>query len=87
MIAALDSGKPVVMTAPIQDKPRPRSGPRVTQEDIDRWNEASRRSAKQEKTNKEMQRSLEQVDKVREDLHEVEIKITSFVAQTEFLKT
>lgn len=55
------------------------AGPKVSQADIDRWNEAARKVDKQDKINAEMQKSIDAIARLREDLHEVEIKLSLFV--------
>lgn len=84
-IAALGSGKPVPVAAPVIKREKS-AGPKVSQADIDRWNEAARKTDKQDKINTDLQKGLDALARLREDLHEVEIKLSVFVHQTDFLK-
>lgn len=82
MIANLGAGKPVaVRAASPKDK-----GPKITQADVDRWNEAAKKTDKNEGLLDKLAKQLEDLDKIRNRLHDLEKKCSDFVTQDEHAK-
>jgi len=81
MIEALGSGKPIEIRAP---SPK---GPKVTQEDIDRWNEAANATNGLSEKVESLIKETEDLDKIRGYIKEIQAKIGDFVTNDEYQKT
>lgn len=78
MISNLSQGKPVEIRAATP------KGPKVSQDDIDRWNLLSKRIDKVESTVEKVQKDFEEIEKVKNSLSLIQKKIVEFVTHDEF---
>lgn len=78
MIAGLKAGKPVEIRAP---SPK---GPKITEEDVAKWNKASELSTKHDKHLDNVQKNLDELNIMKEQFKQMQQKVENCVLQDEF---
>lgn len=80
LIAGMGSGKPVEIRAP---SPK---GPKVTQEDIDRWNATAEKTDGLAVLIEKLSKETKEIEKLRVHVTEIQRKLADFVLRDEFVK-
>ena len=81
MIANMGTGAPIEIRAP---SPK---GPKVTQEDIDRWNAAAEKTVSLQELIDKLFKETKDIEKIRVQVTEVQRKLADFVLKEDYLKT
>jgi len=81
MVEALGKGKPVEMRA---SSPK---GPKVTEDDIAKWNKAAELSNAMSDKVENLMRETEDLDKIRQNIRELQAKMGEYVEKDDYQKT
>ena len=79
-IANIGSGKPVEIRA---SSPK---GPKISQEDIDKWNNASKLIEAHENCINKLNKKIEEVDSIKVDIKELNVQMVQCIFKDEFSK-
>lgn len=77
----MGTGAPVEIRAP---SPK---GPKVTQEDIDRWNAAAEKTVSLQALIDKLMKETKDIEKIRVQVTEMQRKLADFVLKEDYLKT
>jgi len=81
MIANMGTG------APIEIRAASPKGPKVTQEDIDRWNAAAEKTNSLQALIDKLLIQTKDIEKIRVQVTEIQRKLSDFVLKEDYLKT
>ena len=73
MIQALSSGKPVEVRAPTP------KGPKITEEDVAKWNQAAQMATKHDNDISEIQKELDELNRMKENIKQMQEKVEQCV--------